>query len=139
MFVFVTDILQVEDDDHELGRVPMTKRPRYSPLPVLMSGHDEPSSSHCPSPGPGPSHQSQQELRSLQARLSQREAELEQQRTEAEAFLRELQESVMCPVCLSIPRQPPVPCCQNGHVICAKCKERVEVRTKISEYCSCRF
>ena len=34
---------------------------------------------------------------------------------------------VMCPVCLSIPRQPPVPCCQNGHVICAKCKERVEV------------
>ena len=106
----------------------MTKRPRYSPLPVAMSCHDEPSSSHCPSPGPGPSHQSQLELRSLQARLNQREAELELQRTEAEAFLRELQESVMCPVCLSIPRQPPVPCCQNGHVICAKCKDRVEVR-----------
>ena len=119
---FITNILQVEDDDHEL----MTKRPRYSPLPVAMSGHDEPSSSYSPSPGP--SHQSQMDLRSLQARLNQREAELELQRTEAEAFLRELQESVMCPVCLSIPRQPPVPCCQNGHVICAKCKDRVEVR-----------
>ena len=75
--------------------------------------------------------------------MVQREQELEQQRTEAESFLRELQESVMCPVCLSIPRHPPVPCCQvrsgvlieiflndmlqNGHVICAKCKERVEV------------
>ena len=60
--------MQVEDDDQE---VQVTKRPRYSPLPLtmsptitgslpLMSGHDEPSSSHCPSPGPGPSHQSQQ-------------------------------------------------------------------------------
>ncbi len=42
-------------------------------------------------------------------------------------FLRELQESVECPVCFSIPRCPPVPCCQNGHVICAKCKEKVDV------------
>ena len=49
------------------------------------------------------------------------------QREEKERFLRELQDSVECPVCFSIPRTPPVPCCQNGHVICTRCKEKVEV------------
>ena len=67
------------------------------------------------------------EVARLQARLVERELELAEQRKEAESFLRELQESVECPVCFSIPRAPPVPCCQNGHVICAKCKEKVEV------------
>ena len=108
------------------------KRARYSGRAtaataglIAVSCHDDvPSSSHCTdSPGSAP----HQELSRLQAQLVEREQELEQQRTEAETFLRELQESVMCPVCLSIPRQPPVPCCQNGHVICSKCKERVEV------------
>ena len=42
------------------------------------------------------------------------------QRQENERFLRELQESVECPVCFSVPRAPPVPCCQNGHVICTR-------------------
>lgn len=58
----------------------------------------------------------------------EKEDALEQQRLAAERFLAELQESVECPVCFSIPRAPPVPCCQNGHVICSKCKEKVEVR-----------
>ena len=62
------------------------------------------------------------------ARLVERELQLSEQKREAETFLRELQESVECPVCFSIPRAPPVPCCQNGHVICGKCKEKVEVR-----------
>jgi len=34
---------------------------------------------------------------------------------------------VECPVCFSIPRMPPVPCCKNGHVICARCKDKVDV------------
>ena len=68
------------------------------------------------------------EMARLQARLGERELQLSEQKREAETFLRELQESVECPVCFSIPRAPPVPCCQNGHVICGKCKEKVEVR-----------
>ena len=100
----------------------------------------------------GPAGTQLETVSRLQAQLVEREAELQLQRDQAETFLRELQETVgthahtcsynyispvfspsdtciqvMCPVCLSIPRQPPVPCCQNGHVICAKCKERVEV------------
>ena len=129
--------MKVDEDETEAPAAqvhpPVTKRPRYSPMPPvsvsgasLASGHDEPSSSHCNDPAPGVTPHL--ELTRLQAQLLEREQELEQQRTEAETFLRELQESVMCPVCLSIPRQPPVPCCQNGHVICTKCKERVEVR-----------
>lgn len=81
-------------------------------------GGEEPSSSQGIEPA---------ELASLQARLREREVELHYQRLENERFLRELQESVECPVCFSIPRAPPVPCCQNGHVICAKCKDKVEV------------
>ena len=46
---------------------------------------------------------------------------------ESERFLKELQDSVECPVCFSIPRAPPVPCCSNGHVICNKCKDKVDV------------
>ena len=143
-------VLQVDEDDHEHDQV--SKRRRYSPMPAVtaaavVSCHDEPSSSHCNDPAGAP----QLELSRLQAQLVEREQQLEQQRSEAETFLRELQESVMCPVglqiffylkigtifnyqvCLSIPRQPPVPCCQNGHVICTKCKERVEVRYQ--NYC----
>lgn len=66
------------------------------------------------------------EVAKLQAKLKQRENELVSQRQENERFLRELQESVECPVCFSVPRAPPVPCCQNGHVICTRCKEKVE-------------
>ena len=102
----------VDEDDHEASQA--NKRPRYSPVPdeapeqavaascqdeqalaaAVVSCHDEPSSSHCNDPPP------HHELSRLQARLVEREQELEQQRTEAETFLRELQESVMCPVCI---------------------------------------
>jgi len=93
--------------------------------------HDEPSSSQATECGPGVDNGDLGDtaplLASLQARLREREVELTQQRREAESFLKELQESVECPVCFSIPRAPPVPCCQNGHVICSKCKDKVEV------------
>ena len=125
---------QIDEDEQEA--TPVTKKRRYSPTFLRItnpggSSHDEPSSSHCnevSEPGDtsaigGP----MVEVARLQARLVERELELAEQRKEAESFLRELQESVECPVCFSIPRAPPVPCCQNGHVICAKCKEKVEV------------
>jgi len=66
------------------------------------------------------------EVASLQARLQQREDELSAQRRENDRFLTELQESVECPVCFSIPRKPPVPCCQNGHIVCSRCKDKLE-------------
>ena len=128
-------LFEVEEDEPEA--VPETKKRRYSPnflrlpLPGGASSHDEPSSSHCNESGDqgDPSTTAPLlEMARLQARLVERELELSEQRREAETFLRELQESVECPVCFSIPRAPPVPCCQNGHVICGKCKEKVEVR-----------
>lgn len=81
--------------------------------------HDEPSSSQA--------LEQALSVASLQARLRERERELVCQRRERETFLKELQESVVCPVCFSIPRAPPVPCCSNGHVICNKCKDKVDV------------
>ena len=100
--------------------------------------HDEPSSSQATECGPGAENSDPGDqgplLASLQARLREREVELSQQRREAESFLKELQESVECPVCFSIPRAPPVPCCQNGHVICSKCKDKVEVSDNTHHY-----
>ncbi|TRY67653.1 hypothetical protein TCAL_05861, partial [Tigriopus californicus] len=34
--------------------------------------------------------------------------------------------SVECPVCYNVPRVAPVPCCSNGHVICQRCKAKLE-------------
>merc|ERR1719492_211687 len=121
----------IEEDEPQA--VPVTKKRRCSPSFFLGIGsHDEPSSSHCnenSDQGDSTAHSTAPlvEMARLQARLVERELELSEQRREAETFLRELQESVECPVCFSIPRAPPVPCCQNGHVICGKCKEKVEV------------
>jgi len=81
--------------------------------------HDEPSSSQA--------LEQALSVASLQARLREREREIVSHRRERETFLAELQESVVCPVCFSIPRAPPVPCCSNGHVICNKCKDKVDV------------
>jgi len=83
------------------------------------SQHDEPSSSQAMT-----DHLS---VASLQATLREREREILTQKLESERFLKELQDSVECPVCFSIPRAPPVPCCSNGHVICNKCKDKVDV------------
>ena len=119
----------MEEDEPEA--LPVTKKRRYSPTFLRLAGatsHDEPSSSHCNDHGEDSTAAPMLEMARLQARLVERELELSEQRREAETFLRELQESVECPVCFSIPRAPPVPCCQNGHVICGKCKEKVEVR-----------
>jgi len=84
------------------------------------SVQDEPSSSQA-------LDQQGISLASLQATLREREREIVTQRMESERFLKELQDSVECPVCFSIPRAPPVPCCSNGHVICNKCKDKVDV------------
>jgi len=100
-------------------------------LPGTIPRDSEPSSSQqgAPSQGlPDPvGPNAVQCVADLQKRLRKRERELHLQTQEKDRFLKELQESVECPVCFSIPRAPPVPCCSNGHVICNKCKDKVEV------------
>lgn len=130
----------VDDEDPDFPPVP--KRSRISTggqlcQPMLCSGNSsgslgprdtEPSSSQAMECGPsGVTDITRVTLAALQARLRDREREISLQRQENERFLKDLQESVECPVCFSIPRAPPVPCCSNGHVICIKCKDKVEV------------
>merc|ERR1719234_2421756 len=35
-----------------------------------------------------------------------------------------LQKLVECPVCLTLPRIRPLPCCANGHLVCSTCLEK---------------
>ena len=110
-----TIFCQVEEEDGErlVESQPASKKHRYDKTTSCGSGRgkvsysppaaaertvgrttEEPSSSQTSTGEPEPA-----ELASLQARLREREVELQSQRRESERFLKELQESVECPVC----------------------------------------
>ena len=42
---------------------------------------------------------------------------------EHRALMKELKAKMECPVCFSIPREGPVPCCPSGHLVCNGCFE----------------
>ena len=42
---------------------------------------------------------------------------------EHRALMKELKAKMKCPVCFSIPREGPVPCCPRGHLVCNGCFE----------------
>ena len=37
-----------------------------------------------------------------------------------------VESSLECPVCLSLPRDLPVPCCPSGHIVCRSCRSGVK-------------
>ena len=39
---------------------------------------------------------------------------------------RHLSEELECPVCLQLPRNPPIFQCENGHLICCDCHPKLE-------------
>ena len=41
-------------------------------------------------------------------------------------LMREVKAKMECPVCLSIPREGPVPCCPRGHLVCTSCLEKMK-------------
>ena len=92
-----------------------------------------PSTSSAPSPPPGGpvsggvvavrSEEDQRIIDSLQSRLHETNSQLV-------TLMKDLREAVECPVCFNIPRSPPVPCCRNGHVICARCKTKCDACPK---------
>jgi len=44
---------------------------------------------------------------------------------EKKQFEVKLQKLIECPVCLTLPRNGPVPCCANGHLVCSPCLEKL--------------
>lgn len=65
-------------------------------------------------------------IESLRNSLREKESKLQEAMNFQGEFLKELTESVECPVCFNIPRKPPVDCCMNGHVICSRCRGKLE-------------
>ena len=47
--------------------------------------------------------------------------ELVKEVSEYRTLMRELKAKLECPVCLTIPREGPVPCCPRGHLVCNGC------------------
>ena len=37
-----------------------------------------------------------------------------------------VESTLECPVCLSLPRELPVPCCPSGHIVCRSCRNEVK-------------
>ena len=46
--------------------------------------------------------------------------------TKYRKLISELKCTMECPVCLTIPREGPVPCCPRGHLICTVCLDKME-------------
>ena len=40
---------------------------------------------------------------------------------------------VECPVCLTLPRKGPVPCCANGHLVCSPCLAKLREENKLEQ------
>ena len=55
---------------------------------------------------------------------------VEDEKNKVEAKLRKL---VECPVCLTLPRAGPVPCCANGHLVCSPCLGRLREENKLEQ------
>ena len=52
--------------------------------------------------------------------------ELVEEVTEQRTLIRELMAKIECPVCLTVPREGPLPCCPRGHIICSGCIEKIK-------------
>ena len=44
----------------------------------------------------------------------------------ASQLSRIVESTLECPVCLSLPRDLPVPCCPSGHIVCNYCRGEVK-------------
>jgi len=53
---------------------------------------------------------------------------VEDEKIKFEAKMRKL---VECPVCLALPREGPVPCCANGHLVCSPCLGKLRAENKL--------
>ena len=71
----------------------------------------------------------EEEILRLKSRVKELEKSLEEAKGEAskaEGKMAELRRLVECPVCLSTPREGPVPCCPKGHLVCVPCLDKLK-------------
>ena len=40
---------------------------------------------------------------------------------------------IECPVCLTLPRKEPVPCCANGHLVCSPCLGKLREENNLEQ------
>ena len=52
---------------------------------------------------------------------------------EKKKFEAKLQSLVECPVCLTLPREGPVPCCAKGHFVCSPCLGKLRAKNKLEQ------
>ena len=67
-----------------------------------------------------------EEISRLKNRVKELEKSLEEAKGEAEGKMVEFRKLVECPVCLLTPREGPVPCCPQGHLVCTPCLDKLK-------------
>merc|ERR1719234_1484269 len=69
------------------------------------------------------------EMETEKDEVEREKEELERKMTKVEdeklRFEEKLRKLVECPVCLTLPRIGPVPCCANEHLVCSPCLEKL--------------
>ena len=53
-------------------------------------------------------------------------------------LLKALKQAVLCPVCLTVPKADPVPCCPRGHITCSPCLQLMRSQGRM-ECPTCRI
>ena len=75
---------------------------------------------------PPPSTSSTSEVETLNQNIKELQSKYMASVQAHKDLLAELKATVECPVCFNTPREPPVPICRNGHVICRRCKSKCD-------------
>ena len=63
-------------------------------------------------------------------KVEEKKIKVEDEKIKFEAKMRKL---VECPVCLTLPREGPVPCCANGHLVCNPCLGKLRAENKLEQ------
>ena len=67
-----------------------------------------------------------EEILRLKIRVKELEKSLEEAKGETSKQMAEFRKLVECPVCLLTPREGPVPCCPQGHLVCLPCLDKLK-------------
>ena len=73
------------------------------------------------------------ELLEMEESWNKMEREKSKVEDEKIRFEAKLQKLVECPVCLTLPRNGPVPCCVNEHLVCSPCLEKLRGEDRMEQ------
>ena len=68
-----------------------------------------------------------QQMKEENKQMKEENQQMKEENQQMKEVVEELRDMIECPVCLLVPRQgKPVPVCNNGHLLCHTCRDRIK-------------